>query len=97
MHLSPSSQYEVATQIADSIRLTTIGYEAAVIHADEPCYPEAVVVAIAKTSRADRTAEVVVHDDRLVYVSRTVTHISYPLHCEDAGRIIVGFLSLEGD
>lgn len=97
MHLSPSSQYEVATEIADFIHLTAIGYRAAASHSDEACYPEGAVVVIAKTGHADRTAEVVVHDDRLVYVSRTATHVSYPLRREDVGRIIAGFLSLEGD
>lgn len=97
MHLSPSSQREVAVQIADFIRLTVTGYGAVAAYADEPCYPEAAVVVIAKTGHADRTAEVVVHDDRLVYVSRAVTHVSYPLRREDAGRIIASFLSAELD
>lgn len=97
MHLSPSGQHEVATQIADFIRLTVANYGAVVAHADEPCYPEAVVVVIAKTGHADRTAEVVVHDDRLVYVSRAVTHVSYPLRREDAGLIVASFLSAERD
>lgn len=97
MHLSPSSQREVATQIANFIRLTVAGYRAVAAHADEPCYPEAAVVVITKTGHADRTAEVIVHDDRLVYVSRAVTHVSYPLRREDAGLIVAGFLSAERD
>lgn len=97
MHLSPSSQHEVATQIADFIRLTVAGYKAVAAHTDEACYPEAAVVIIAKTGHADRTAEVIIHDDRLVYVSRTVTHVSYPLRREDAGRIVASFLSAERD
>jgi len=97
MHLPPSSQHEVATEIANFIHLNTVGYRAVAAHADEACYPEAAVVVIAKTGHADRTAEVIVHDDRLVYVSRAVTHVSYPLRCEDAGRIVASFLSAERD
>lgn len=97
MHLSPPSQHEVATQIANFIRLNTAGYGAVAAYADEPCYPEAAVVVISKTGHADRTAEVIVHDDRLVYVSRAVTHVSYLLRHEDAGRIVASFLSAERD
>lgn len=97
MHLSPSSRREVATQIANFIRLTVIGYGAVVAHADEACSPEAAVVIITETGHADRAAEVIVHDDRLVYVSRAVTRVSYPLRREDAGRIVASFLSAERD
>lgn len=97
MHLSPSCQREVATQIANFIRLTVAGYGAVAAYADEACYPEAAVVLIAKAGHADRMAEVIVHDDRLVYVSRAATHVSYPLRSEDAGRIVAGFLSAECD
>jgi len=97
MRLPPSSRHEVAAQIANFIRLTVTDYRAVVAHADEPRSPEAAVVVITRTGHADRTAEVVVHDDRLVYVSRAVTHVSYPLRHEDAGRIVASFLSAERD
>lgn len=97
MHLPPPGQYELATEIANFIRLTTTDYGAAASRTDEACYPESAVVIVAKNGHADRTAEVVIHDDRLVYVSRTATHVSYPLRREDAGRIVAAFLSLESD
>lgn len=97
MLLLPASQYEVAARIADFIRQNTIGYGAVAARADEPCYPEAAIVLITKNGRADRLAEVAVHADRLVYASHTGTHVSYPVHHEDAGRVIAGFLSIESD
>lgn len=95
MHLSPSSQYEVATQIASFLRLTAIGYGAVATRVGEAGYPGAAIVAIAETGKTDCTAKVAVHTDRLVYASRTGTHVSHPIRREDAGRIIAGFLSLE--
>lgn len=95
MRLSPSSQYEVATQIANFIRLTAIGYGAVATHVGAAGYPEAAIVAIAETGQTDCTAKVAVHTDRLVYASRTGTHVARPIRHEDAGRIIVGLLSME--
>lgn len=97
MRLSPSGQYEAAAQIADLIRLTVAGYGAVATRVGEAGYPEAAVVAIAETGHTDCTAKVAVHADKLVYASRTGTHISYPIRREDAGRIIVGFLSMESN
>lgn len=95
MHLSPSSQNQVATQIANLIRLTTIGYGAVATRVGQAGYPEAAVVAIAETGKTNCTAKVAVHRDRLVYTSAAGTHVSYPTHQEDAGRIIRSFLSTE--
>lgn len=95
MRLTPSGQYEVATQIANLIRLTATGYGAVATHVGEAGHPEAAIVAIAETGHADCTAKVAVHADRLVYASHTGTHISHPIRREDAGRVIAGFLSME--
>ena len=97
MRLSPSSQSRVATQIANSIRLTTIGYGAVATPVGQAGYPEAAVVAIAANGKTDCTAKVAVYHDRLVYASATGTHVSYPIHQEDAGRIICSFLAMEND
>lgn len=97
MLLLPSSQHEVAIRIANFIRTNTIGYGAAACHANAPWYPEPATVIITKNGRSDRLAEVSIHADRLVYASRTGTHISYPIHHEDAGRIIAAFLTIEND
>lgn len=95
MLLPPPGQYEVATQIAGFIRLHTIGYGAVAARTDNPRYPEAAIVIIARNGHSDRLAKVSVHADRIVYASRTGTHVTYPTHHEDAGRIIAGFLSQE--
>lgn len=95
MRLSSSSQYKVATEIANFIRLTTIGYGAVASRVGEAGYPEAAVVAIAETGKTDCTAKVAVHANKIIYTSATGTHVSYPIHLEDAGRIIAGFLSME--
>ena len=95
MHLPPSSQNRVATQIADHIRLNTIGYRAVATHVGQAGHPEAAVVAIIETGKTDCTAKVAVYRDRLVYTSATGTHVSYPLRPEDAGRIIQSFLCME--
>ena len=97
MHLSPLTQNNIATQIANHIRLNTIGYGAVATRVGQAGYPEAAVVAIAETGKTDCTAKVAVHHDRLVYASATGTHVSYPLRQEDAGRIVSGFLSMEHD
>lgn len=95
MHLSPSTQNAVATQIANYIRLNTIGYGAVATSVGQAGYPDAAVVAIAETGKTDCTAKVAVHPNHLAYTSATGTHISYPIHHEDAGRIIAGHLSTE--
>lgn len=95
MYLSPPIQGSVATQIADHIRLNAIGYGAVATSVGQAGYPDAAVVAIAETGKTDCTAKVAVHRNRLVYVSASGTHISYPIHREDAGRIVVSLLSTE--
>lgn len=97
MRLSPSSQSRVATRIADLIRRTTTGYRAVATPVGRAGYPEAALVAITETGKADCTAKVAVYHDRVVYVSTTSTHVSYPIHQEDAGRIIRSLLSTERD
>lgn len=97
MYLPPSTQDSVATQIADSIRLNTVGYRAVATSVGQAGYPDAAVVAIAKTGKTDCTAKVAVHHNRLAYVSASGTHVSYPTHWSDAGRIACALLSLESD
>lgn len=97
MRLSPSAQNDVATQIANFIRLTTTGYGAVATHTGAAGYPEAAIVAIAETGRTDCTAKVAVYSDRIVYASALGTHVSRPLRREDAGRIVSAFLSMESD
>lgn len=36
-----------------------------------------------------------VHADKLAYAPHTSTHVSYPIHREDAGHIIAASLSTE--
>lgn len=97
MHLPPSAQDSVATQIANYIRLTTIGYGAVATKVGQAGYPDAAVVSIAETGETDCAAKVAVHHNRLVYVSATGSHVSYPTRWSDAGRIICTFLSMEHD
>lgn len=95
MHLPPSAQNDVATRIADYIRQNTIGYGAVATQVGQAGHPGAAVVAIAETGKTDCTAKVAVHRNRLVYVSATGSHISYPIRQDDAGRIVCAFLSME--
>lgn len=95
MYLPPSTQDSIATQIVNYVRLNTVGYGAVATSVGQAGYPDAAVVAIAETGKTDCTTKVAVHHNRLVYVSASGTHVSYPIHREDAGRIIVGFLSME--
>nr|DAR47037.1 MAG TPA: hypothetical protein [Caudoviricetes sp.] len=95
MHLSPSAQDDIATQIVNHVRLTTIGYGAVATRVGQAGYPGAAVVAIAETGKTDCAAKVAIYRDKLVYASTTGTHISYPTHQEDAGRITCSFLSME--
>lgn len=97
MRLSPHSQNRVATQIANSIRHTTIGYGAVATPVSQAGYPKAAVVAIAETGKTNCTAKVAVYSDRVVYASATGTHVSYPTRPEDAGRLIGLLLSKERD
>lgn len=97
MYLPPSTQNNVATQIANYIRANTIGYGAVATRVGQAGYPDAAVVAIAGLGRTDCAAKVAVHHNRLVYVSATGTHVSYPTHPEDAGRIICAFLLPENN
>lgn len=97
MHLSPPDQNSVATQIADFIRLTAIGYSAAATSVGQAGDPDAAVVAITETGKTDCTAKVAVHHNRLIYVSASGAHASYPTRQSDAGRIIRSFLSMEND
>lgn len=95
MHLPPSAQNSVATQIADYVRLNTVGYGAVATSVGQAGYPDAAVVAIAETGKTDCTAKVAVHHNRLTYVSASGAHVSYPIHWSDAGRLTCTFLSME--
>lgn len=97
MYLSHATQNNVATRIADHIRRNTIGYGAIATQVGQAGHPDAAVVAIAETGKTDCTAKVAVHHNRLVYVSATGSHVSYPIHWADAGRIVCAFLSMEHD
>lgn len=97
MNLSPSTQNQTATQIANHVRLNTIGYGAVATRVGQAGHPEAAVVAIAETGKTDCTAKVAVYRDRLVYTSATGTHVSHPIRPSDSGRIVRAFLSAERD
>lgn len=97
MHLPPPSRHNVATQIANFVRLNTNGYGAVATHVGAAGYPEAAVVAIAETGQTDCTAKVAVYSNRIVYVSALGAHVSYPIRQEDAGRIVCALLSMEHD
>lgn len=95
MYLTPATQNDIATHIADHIRQNTVGYGAVATQVGQAGYPDAAVVAIAETGKTDCTAKVAVHHNRLVYVSASGSHVSYPIRWSDAGRIICAFLSME--
>ena len=95
MYLPPSAQNSVATQIADYIRLNASGYGAVATGVGQAGYPDAAVVAIAETGKTDCAAKVAVHHNRLVYVSASGAHISYPIRQSDAGRVTCALLSME--
>lgn len=97
MYLPTAAQNNVAILIADHIRRNTNGYGAVATQVGQAGYPDAAVVAIAETGKTDCTAKVAVHHNRLVYVSATGSHVSYPIRWSDAGRIICAFLSMEHD
>jgi hypothetical protein len=95
MYLSTAGQNNTATLIAKWIRENTVGYGAVATEVGRAGYPEAAVVAIAEEGETTCTAKVAVQHNRIVYVSKIGTHISYPITLEDAGQIVGGFLSLE--
>ena len=97
MYLSTTAQNDAATLIAKWVRENMIGYGAVATGVGRAGYPEAAVVAIAENGKTDCTAKVAVHRNRIVYVSKLGAHVSYPITFNDAGRIVGGFLSLEGD
>ena len=97
MYLSTTAQNDAATLIAKWVRENTIGYGAVATEVGRAGYPDAAVVAIAENGKTDCAAKVAVHHNRIVYVSKLGAHVSYPITFTDAGRIVGGFLSLEGD
>nr|DAO74550.1 MAG TPA: hypothetical protein [Caudoviricetes sp.] len=97
MYLSTTAQNDVATLVAEWVRENTIGYAAVATSVGQAGYPDAAVVAIAEDGKTTCTAKVAVHHNRIVYVSKLGAHVSYPAAFADAGRIVGGFLSLEGD
>lgn len=97
MYLSTATQNDTATLIAKWVRENTIGYAAVATEVGRAGYPDAAVVAIAEDGSTTCTAKVAVHHNRIVYVSKLGAYISYPITFKDAGRIVGGFLSLEGN
>lgn len=97
MYLSAAAQNSTATLIAKWVRENTIGYGAVATEVDRAGVPDAAVVAIAKNGETTCTAKVAVYRGRIAYASARGAHISYPIKPDDAGRIVVGFLSLEED
>ena len=95
MYLSTTAQRDTATLIAKWVRENATGYAAVATKAGQAGHPDTAVVAIAKNGSTTCTAKVAVHLNRIVYVSKLGTHISYPITFQDAGRIVGGFLSLE--
>ena len=97
MYLPTAAQNDTATLIAKWVRENTIGYCAVAAEVNRPSYCAVAVVSIAKSGSTICTAKVAVHHNRIVYVSKLGTHISYLTTPKDAGRIVGGFLSLEED
>lgn len=97
MYLSATAQNDTATLIAKWVRENAAGYAAVATEVGVAGYPDAAVVAIAKTSSTTCTAKVAVHHNRIVYASKLGAYISYPVTFRNAGRIVGGFLSLEED
>ena len=97
MYLSTTAQDEAATLIVKWVRENTIGYGAVATKISRPSYCATAVVAIAKNGSTTCTAKIAVHHNRIVYVSKLGTHISYPTSPKDVDRIVGGFLSLEED
>lgn len=97
MYLSTTAQNDAAVLVAKWVRENTIGYGAVATEVGRAGYPDAAVVAIAEDGETVCTAKVAIHHNRIVYVSKLGAHISYPIALKDAGRIVGGFLSLEGN
>lgn len=95
MYLSTAAQNDTAALIVKWVQENMTGYSAIATEVNRPsCWATAVVV-IVRNGSTTCTAKVAVHHNRITYVSRLSTHISYPIASEDVGRIIGGFLSLE--
>lgn len=97
MYLSTTAQNDTATLIAKWVRENAIGYGAVATEVGRAGYPGAAVVAIAEDGKTVCTAKVAIHHNRIAYVSKLGAHISYPITLKDAGRIVGGLLSLEGN
>lgn len=97
MRLSTTAQNDHATLIARWVRANTIGYSAVATKVGQSSHRDAAVVAIIPTGSTTCTAKVAVHRDRIVYVSKLATHISYPTDSKDVGRITGAFLYPEGN
>ena len=97
MYLSTIAQNNTAALVAKWVRENTIGYGAVATEVGRAGYPDAAVVVITKDGSTTRTAKVAVHHNHIVYVSKLGAHFSYPIAFKDAGRIVGGLLSLEGN
>ena len=95
MYLSAANQNDTATLIAKWVRENMIGYGAVATEVGQAGYPDAALVAIAKSGETTCAAKVAIHHNRIVYVSKLGAHVVYPINRKDVGRIVGGFLSLE--
>lgn len=95
MYLSTAAQNDTAALIVKWVQENMISYGATATKVGRPSYCATAVVAIARNGSTTCTAKVAIHHNRITYVSKLGTHISYPIALEDAGRIVGGFLSLE--
>lgn len=95
MYLSTAAQNDAASLIAQWVRDNMIGYCAIATEVNRPSYCATAVVTIVRNGSTTCTAKVAIHHNRITYVSKLGTHISYPIAPEDVGRIVKGFLSLE--
>lgn len=97
MHLSTTTQNNIAALIAKRVHENTTGYSAVATKVGQASHPDAAVVAITSKGQTTCTAKVAVHHDRLVYLSATGTHVSRPIRWSNADRIICALLPLEND
>ena len=97
MYLSTTARNDTAALIAKWVRENTIGYGAVATEVGRAGYLDAAVVAIAGYGNTVCTAKVIVHPDRIVYMSELGVHTARPVTTKDAGRLIGGFLLLEGN
>lgn len=95
MYLSTAAQNDTAALIAEWVRENTIGFGAVATEVGRAGHPEAAVVAVARYGRTVCTAKVAVHHNRIVYVSKSGAHISYPTAFGDVGRIVGSLLLTE--